>query len=88
MIVVPTLHAPDNIEPSSLSEAELPLYPIPQPVSLCPDVVAVPVLVDETFDPAEAFRVTLLLVLRLSSTWTPNRSNDDTSSEGERSARC
>ncbi|KAG2749378.1 hypothetical protein P692DRAFT_201496322 [Suillus brevipes Sb2] len=54
---------------------------------MCPEVVAVPVLVDETFDPAEAIRVTLLFVLRLSSTWIPERSNDDTSSEGERSAR-
>ncbi|KIK46529.1 hypothetical protein CY34DRAFT_800386 [Suillus luteus UH-Slu-Lm8-n1] len=41
------------------------------------------------FDPAEAIRLTLLSVLpgHLSSTWTPERSNDDTSSEGERSAR-
>ncbi|KAG2737323.1 hypothetical protein P692DRAFT_201812919 [Suillus brevipes Sb2] len=36
---------------------------------------------DETFDPAEAIRMTLLSVLHLSSTWTPERSNDDTSSE-------
>jgi hypothetical protein len=31
---------------------------------------------DETFDPAEAIRVTLS-VLHLSSTWTPERFNDD-----------
>ncbi|KAG2756510.1 hypothetical protein P692DRAFT_20486303 [Suillus brevipes Sb2] len=43
---------------------------------------------DETFDPAEAIRVTLVLfVLHLDSTWTPERPNDDMTSEGERSAR-